>query len=151
MPEPRLVHRADPRTEIPDIGGVDPIGDDGKSFVGGDGGQNARQFRAAEITSVRRIGGVLGARELRHGHHPEGDADFRGLGLRVPEFASGEALRVRDHRQRVAAQRVVGEPRDETAVDPARIRDEGPPACREPAHDRVLRPREVHWRPENGP
>src|SRR5437867_2239444 len=124
MPEPRRVHRADPRSDIPQVGDIDSICDYREPALASDRGKFVREPLPAEETAISGVPPVLRRCQLARLNDAKGDPYLRRVRLRLLKFPPGKGLRVGKDRERPATDRVEDDSCDEPRVDPTGVRDE---------------------------
>jgi hypothetical protein len=109
---------------VPEIGEVDSVRDHPISESGGDWLEGGSEFLAAEIAPVWGVRNIPVVREFGDPYGAQAYADLRGLFRCLVELAPRQGLCIREDGQGLLRKRVVGDPRNQTAVDSAGKSDE---------------------------
>jgi hypothetical protein len=111
--------------DFPGVVKVFPIGEDGDPAELGQLLHPLEKFRAAEVTAVGRVGGVGGVVQFQRFENFDGQAMFPGEGQGGGMFGARETGGVAEDPGNLRSEDLVGGPKEEGGVDPARVGDQG--------------------------
>jgi hypothetical protein len=111
--------------DFPGVVKVFPISENGDPAELGQLLHPLEKFRAAEVTAIGRVGGVGGVVQFQSFKNFEGQAMFPGEGQGGGMFGAGKAGGVAENAGNLGTKELVGGPKEEGGVDPARVGDQG--------------------------